>query len=124
MRFVLSRDKIFRVSDEFRIRAGAQFIEIHALAFSLDRYSEGADAIQGPIQAVGERQHEAEQRRHAHQLGQPLPGRSAARHGQRIASNIQDWTMKASEKANREDAPNASDGMYGNRASRIVYFQT
>src|SRR5882672_424724 len=49
----LARDKIFRVSDEFGVRAGAQFIEIHALAFSLDRYSEGADAIQGPIQAIG-----------------------------------------------------------------------
>src|SRR6266849_9411516 len=117
-------DKIFRVGDEFRIRASAQLIEVHALAFSFDGHAEGANAIQGPVQAIGERQNEAEQRGHAHQLSQPLSWRPAACYGQRTAANIQDRAVKASKKTDREDAPNASYGVNGNRASRIVHFQT
>ena len=59
---VLSRDKIFRVGDEFRISAGAQFVKVHALAFAFDGHPEWTEAIEHPIHAIGQRQDKAKQR--------------------------------------------------------------
>jgi len=47
--------ELVAVDDEFRIRAGAEFVEVHALALAL-----GGDAMRGntadqPVQSVGER---------------------------------------------------------------------
>ena len=43
---ILPRDEIFGVGDEFRIRARAQFVKIHALAFSLKCHPEWTDAVE------------------------------------------------------------------------------
>src|SRR5712672_215631 len=117
---ILPRDEIFGVGDEFRISARAQFVKIHALAFSFKRHPEWTDSVERKIQGIGEGQHEAEQRRDAHELSQPLSGSTAARHRERNASDIQDWAVEAGENADRQNAPDAADGMHRNSACRIV----
>jgi len=109
---ILPRDEIFGVGDKFRIRARAQFVEIHALAFSFNRHAKRTDSIERQIQAVGERQHEAEQCSNSHDLGQPLSGCTAARHRYERARNVQDRAMEARENADRQDAPDTADGVH------------
>ena len=51
-----------RCESEVRIRACAEFIKIQALALALGRDALRDRSIQQPVQTVGQRQHEAEQR--------------------------------------------------------------
>ena len=61
---------------EFRIGAGAQFVQIHPLQLAFTLHALPIDTIQQPVQSIGQRQDKAQQRRHSHQLRQPLPVRS------------------------------------------------
>ena len=108
---------------EFWIRAGAQLMKVQALALSLDRHAERIKAIEEPIHAVGQRQYKPQQRGHPYQLSQPLAGSDSIHgSGQRISRNIQHGPLKLAEHAQREETPNAPNGMHGNRAARIVDF--
>src|SRR5260221_7583288 len=97
---MLPGNEIFRVGDEFRISAGAEFVEVQSLALSFDRYPVGVYAVEKPIQAIGERQHEAQQRRHADQLGQQLS--RIARSRRQRSCNIRYGSVEAAEQPQRQ----------------------
>jgi hypothetical protein len=58
-REVLSREKVFGVSNELRIGAGAQLVNVHALALSFDGYPVGVYAVEHAIRRIGQGQYKA-----------------------------------------------------------------
>jgi hypothetical protein len=71
----LTGQELVCVRYEFRICSGAQFMQVHALPLSLDRYAKWTEAVEEPIHAIGQGQNETQQRGYANQLSQPLAGR-------------------------------------------------
>ena len=61
------------VNHKLRISPAAQFVQVHADALAVGVYPEGNHAVEQPEEQVDQRQHQAEQRGDAHQLGQQLP---------------------------------------------------
>ena len=64
--------KVFRIGGEFRIGAGSQLIQVHALPLALCWHALWVKPVQKPVQAVGQRQYKAEQCGDARKLRYPL----------------------------------------------------
>jgi hypothetical protein len=89
------------VNDELRIGAAAQFVQVHADALAVGVHAEGNDAVEQPEEQVDQRQHQAEQRGDADQLGHELAGLRR-------------------EDAGGEQSPQAADGVDGDGAGGVV----
>src|ERR1700730_10329417 len=112
---ILPRKELVRVRHEFRIRAGAQLMKVHALTLSLDRHAEGIEAVEEPVHAGSQGLDKPQQRGHANQLSQPLAGSDSIQcRGKRISRNIQNRPLELAEHAQREETPNTPPGMHGN----------
>jgi hypothetical protein len=93
------------VDYEFGISAGAKLVQIEALAFAFGRHALRAQAVEQPIETIGERQHETKQGGDAGDLSQRLHGGAGG-----------------GKEAERQHAPDAADGVNGNRAGGVVDF--
>jgi len=112
MIIILPRDEIFGVSDEFRIRSRAQFVEIHALAFSSIATRNGQIRLRARFRPQVSGNTKPSSVSNSHDLGQPLSGCTGARHRYERARNVQDRAVEARENADRQDAPETADGVH------------
>jgi hypothetical protein len=93
--------RVVTVNDEFWVGATAELVQVHADALAVSVYAEGYPAIENPEKQIDERQDEAEERGHAHKLGNEL-------------------TWLSSEDARGNETPEAADGVDRKGAGGIV----
>src|ERR1035438_3257719 len=75
------------VAHELGIGAGAELVEVQALAFALGRHALRVDAVEQPVESVDQRQYEADKRGNPGELREPLARRRAEEAGGQNAPN-------------------------------------